>query len=284
MNWLWELVGAVILFLLVSVVVGPAATALGPSALPLALVGMAGEAVVLWRLVWTSLALLSASSVLPRGLAVVLSGAVSMWGTKSARQTAAGLAAATVITGGIFSGVAVAAPADELSTEDFLWEADTQPIVQVHPLEVALPLAPAPVPVPADVEVAPTEPSREGDEVKGQTQEKVSVVAPVVELPRALPDTPAAANSLRSRGLTIPDRVEEVRDEPHRAVSSDVHTVVAGESLWVIAADLLGPHADDFAVDAQWREIYRVNREVVGEDPDHIEPGMRLELADFKQN
>lgn len=47
-----------------------------------------------------------------------------------------------------------------------------------------------------------------------------------------------------------------------------------GDSLWDIAADRVGPER----VDECWPVIYTANREVIGTDPNHIEPGQRLDL------
>ncbi len=48
-----------------------------------------------------------------------------------------------------------------------------------------------------------------------------------------------------------------------------VHVVRRGESLWSIAQD----HLTDAT---RWQDVYRVNRRVIGANPDHIVPGMRL--------
>ena len=49
-----------------------------------------------------------------------------------------------------------------------------------------------------------------------------------------------------------------------------------GDTLWDIAARHLGPHATDQDVAEAWPRWYALNREVVGDDPDHILPGQRL--------
>lgn len=54
-------------------------------------------------------------------------------------------------------------------------------------------------------------------------------------------------------------------------------TVRAGDSLWSIAADRLGPGADVAAIDAAWRELYAVNVDAIGTDADLILPGLDLE-------
>lgn len=51
------------------------------------------------------------------------------------------------------------------------------------------------------------------------------------------------------------------------------YTVQSGDSLSAIAEEKLG--------DAnKWREIYEANKDVVGDDPDKIQPGMELEIPE----
>ncbi len=58
----------------------------------------------------------------------------------------------------------------------------------------------------------------------------------------------------------------------------DVIVVVEGDCLWAIAADRLGPDATNVAIDAAWREIYGLNRDAIGDDPNLIFPGVSLAL------
>jgi hypothetical protein len=63
------------------------------------------------------------------------------------------------------------------------------------------------------------------------------------------------------------------------------HTVAAGDTLWGIAAARLAPTQRSLAsVHRYWQEIYRVNRPVVGADPDLIRPGMRLVMPPFHRD
>ena len=59
-------------------------------------------------------------------------------------------------------------------------------------------------------------------------------------------------------------------------VDDRIHTVVSGDSLWGIAADLLGPEAPDATIAAAWPAIYQANRSTIGRDPGLILPGQRL--------
>ncbi|MDQ6715711.1 MAG: LysM peptidoglycan-binding domain-containing protein, partial [Actinomycetota bacterium] len=53
-------------------------------------------------------------------------------------------------------------------------------------------------------------------------------------------------------------------------------TVRRGETLWAIAARHLGPSATTAEIADAWPRWYAANRAVVGDDPDHIEPGQQL--------
>jgi len=77
-------------------------------------------------------------------------------------------------------------------------------------------------------------------------------------------------------GLPMPERAIGQA----RAHDSAAPTVVVrpGDCLWSIAAAQLGTDSDAVRVAAQWRRIYRLNRAVIGPDPDLIRPGQRLQL------
>jgi nucleoid-associated protein YgaU len=49
-----------------------------------------------------------------------------------------------------------------------------------------------------------------------------------------------------------------------------------GDSLWLITANRLGPHASASAVAAQWPRWYAANRATIGPDPDLLIPGQVL--------
>lgn len=53
-------------------------------------------------------------------------------------------------------------------------------------------------------------------------------------------------------------------------------TVVAGDTLWGLAAELLPAGADAEAVDIAWRALHAANEDEVGADPDLIVPGTVL--------
>lgn len=52
-------------------------------------------------------------------------------------------------------------------------------------------------------------------------------------------------------------------------LGDDSYVVEPGDCLWKIAAEQMGEGAD-------WMELYECNRGIIGENPDLIQPGMRL--------
>lgn len=54
------------------------------------------------------------------------------------------------------------------------------------------------------------------------------------------------------------------------------YTVMPGDSLWRIAATLLGSAASDVSVSRAWPELYAANADAVGADPGLIHPGLVL--------
>lgn len=67
-----------------------------------------------------------------------------------------------------------------------------------------------------------------------------------------------------------------------KPVADDSGEVVVrrGDTLWSIAAAHLGPHADARAIAAEWPRWYDTNKEVIGDDPDLLMIGIRLQLPD----
>jgi hypothetical protein len=72
-------------------------------------------------------------------------------------------------------------------------------------------------------------------------------------------------------GLPLPERAVAPRPRP-------TVVVAPGDSLWAIAARTLGPGASDRDVEARWRRLYDLNRDLIGPDPDLIHPAQRLEV------
>jgi nucleoid-associated protein YgaU len=66
---------------------------------------------------------------------------------------------------------------------------------------------------------------------------------------------------------------------PTAASGQTVHQVVAGDTLWQLAADRLASTATPAEITAAWQEIYAANRTVVGPDPSFLLPGETLLLG-----
>lgn len=101
----------------------------------------------------------------------------------------------------------------------------------------------------------------------------------------------AACGTALSAGLAAPALAAQSGPSlaglpfPERAVSAPAHrpaagtaTVRPGDSLWSLAASRLPAGASATAVATECRRLYQLNRAVIGDDPDLIEPGQRLAL------
>ncbi|MET1088942.1 MAG: LysM domain-containing protein [Arthrobacter sp.] len=54
-------------------------------------------------------------------------------------------------------------------------------------------------------------------------------------------------------------------------------TVIAGDTLWDIAAAAMGPGASDVEIAMQWPQWYEANRAIIGQNPDVLLPGQILQ-------
>ncbi len=95
----------------------------------------------------------------------------------------------------------------------------------------------------------------------------------------ASPDPSPAAATLD--GLVLPDRPFSAAHDapstgPPTRPAPDTVVVAPGDSLWSIAASRSGPRASVADVAMSTERWYQENREVVGPDPDLLQPGQRL--------
>ena len=65
---------------------------------------------------------------------------------------------------------------------------------------------------------------------------------------------------------------EEAKTEEAGAVA-----VLAGDTLWDIAAQPMGPGASDVEIALQWPRWYEANRAIIGQNPDVLLPGQILQ-------
>ncbi|OIJ92659.1 transglycosylase family protein [Streptomyces colonosanans] len=91
-------------------------------------------------------------------------------------------------------------------------------------------------------------------------------------LPHSSGGTPTAADP----GLSTQDAKRSVRDvKPQTTPQSQAGTT---EMYTVVRGDTLSDIADSHHVRGGWKRLYAANRETVGDDPDRILPGQRLDL------
>jgi LysM domain len=63
------------------------------------------------------------------------------------------------------------------------------------------------------------------------------------------------------------------------------YTVESGDTLWDIAAAHLVPaERSAAAIHRYWQQVYRANRSVVGDDPDVLHPGTRLDVIPYRRD
>ncbi|WP_208749234.1 LysM peptidoglycan-binding domain-containing protein [Arthrobacter sp. PM3] len=130
---------------------------------------------------------------------------------------------------------------------------------QPAPAAVAAPV-PAEAAAPMAVQVseipAPTPPPR-GPSARPAVDPRWRPLPPTVDA------GPLAARHMRTQD--IPGAGREV-------------TVRPGDSLWSIAATVLGPLASDADIAREWPRLYATNRGVIGDNPHLLRPGLLLTL------
>lgn len=62
------------------------------------------------------------------------------------------------------------------------------------------------------------------------------------------------------------------------AAESDVVIVTSGQTLWSIAQQMLNAEGSTIEISKLWPQIYEMNREVIGEDPNMLQLGIELKL------
>jgi nucleoid-associated protein YgaU len=78
-------------------------------------------------------------------------------------------------------------------------------------------------------------------------------------------------------GLPLPDRATGAFPGAGHAAHREV-VVRPGDTLWGLAARELADTAGDAAIAERWHLIYELNRDLIGDDPDAIQPDQRLRL------
>lgn len=123
-----------------------------------------------------------------------------------------------------------------------------------------------------------------GDRVADEVDLDWPVERPTGTAPRVDVDWPEITTSVDpTPAAPRPAHTTATLPGPHTRADGPSSTVVVvrkGDTLWHIAATQLGPEASNEQIDATWRLWYAANREVIGSDPDQIEPGQRLRTPD----
>jgi resuscitation-promoting factor RpfA len=118
---------------------------------------------------------------------------------------------------------------------------------------------------------APSELSTSAATVPDAAAEQPSAPAETPPPPTPIVPTspaPSAADATPSDAATPPAAAP--------TASPEVVVVLAGDTLWAIAADHLPAGATDADIDAAWPDWYAANRAQIGDDPDLILPGWQL--------
>ena len=200
-------------------------------------------ALVAWNLAWVLIASLATARLVPRHVRHLLTIAVHTAGTPRARRMLWHAGAVAGLGVGLLSACSeapgAAPPGDDLS-----WGA--VPVVATAAPSSSS-TAPLPGPTSSPVPTAPA--------------------APTAQAPHTPRDDGADASA-----------APETQGSRAGEAATLTHTVVVGDTLWDIAAGLLGPGADDAQTTRIWQRIHEHNRDVIGEDPDLIIPGSVLSL------
>lgn len=76
-----------------------------------------------------------------------------------------------------------------------------------------------------------------------------------------------------------PPSTEAVGEDAGPSQAPSTLVVSPGDTLWSITDDLLGPAPDDPSeIASAWPRLHEANRDVIGTDPDHLEPGQVLSV------
>ena len=222
---------------------------------------LCGYLALIWSLATVALLAGPASRT---GVAVLL--ALRMLAPRMARRVALGAAVATTATGLV---LVPATAADSGADPD---DAQIpQPTAVSSELVPTAPADAAPSNPDADPEPGGEAPASGADEDEGSRQ-----LPPLGWGERTGPDdsAPAGADAAdaEATGLPGPAGTGAAPSTPPRTV-----VVQPGDSLWSITDDLLGPAPDDPSeIASAWPMLHEANRQVIGQDPDHLEPGQAL--------
>ena len=233
-------------------------------------------------LIWTL-----ASSILLVGPASrsgrALLGALRVLAPQLARRLTLGAAFATAATGLVLAPAVAADPAaPEHGTGRIAVSATLNP---VSPMPAGGPGSPGPASPPAGGDQTPDPPGPPAADAEPDQQDAAPSGAdpdapgrPTLGWPG--PGSGEAADEVAppsDAGAPPSDAGASAASDPPPSSSPSTIEVGPGDSLWSITDDLLGPGLDDpDAIASLWPVLHDVNGDVIGTDPDHIEPGQVL--------
>ena len=241
------------------------------------LLALAGAVVLAWNALWAIAALLSQEHALPVRARRALLRAARAYGTGRARRIISRSLASSAIGAsalGLGMGAAGAEPREEPAPADpasltWIWEASDSAEARAPGTGAA------------------------GDSEMSAGPQSGSAPGARPDPPPAPPPLrtgtpPAASGSARSAD---PDPADQRPTDERRLTdgrgalpseegspAAPTRTVLPGDSLWEIARAQLPPGADAATIDETWREIYALNADAIGSDPNLIRPGQTLLL------
>jgi hypothetical protein len=101
------------------------------------------------------------------------------------------------------------------------------------------------------------------------------VATPALGTPGPVHLDPLPASIATPVGTPVTPARAPIRVRPSALLAADI-LVRPGDSLWRLAAARLPQDVDDATIAHSWHRLYAANSELIGVDPDHIEPGQRL--------
>jgi len=226
-------------------------------------------------LIWTL-----ASSILLVGPASrsgrALLGALRVLAPQLARRLTLGAAFATAATGLVLAPAVAADPAaPDHGTGRIAVSATLNP---VSPMPAGGPGSPGPASPPAGGDQTPDPPGPPAADAEPDQQDAAPSGAGPDAPGRPTLGWPGPRSGEAADEVAPPsDAGASAASDPPPSSSPSTIEVGPGDSLWSITDDLLGPGLDDpDAIASLWPVLHDVNGDVIGTDPDHIEPGQVL--------